>query len=87
MAALTATIEPVILFNQTGTTLGCDVLFYDLSGVFCQVGWWLLNENESQIYWSRWQVPQDVLDVWGSNDNIIIESLAVAQGFTIISIP
>lgn len=83
--ALTAQIEPVIIFNESGTILCCDIIHYDLVQTSCEVNWWLLNENESQIYSARWFVPTDTLANWGEDDTIIINALAEALGFTIIA--
>ena len=83
--ALISQIEPVTIFNQTGIFLCCDIIHYDLVQTSCEVSWWLLNQNESQIYANRWFVPADILATWGTDDSVIIEGLATELGFTIVT--
>lgn len=85
MAVLNKQIEPVIIFQETGTTLCCEVLHYDLAQTNCEVNWWLLNSNGSLIHNERWFVPQTVLEQWGQDDTIIIQALADEKNFTIIN--
>lgn len=82
--ALTAQVEPITIFDNVGTTLCCEILHYDLVQTSCEINWWLLNENGSQIYMDRWFVPQETLSVWGEDDTIIIQALATAKNFVII---
>lgn len=83
--ALSAQIEPVNIFNETGVTLCCEILHYDLLGVSCEVNWWLLDQNDSQIYSARWFATSAVMEAWGIDDSVIIEGLASDLGFTIVT--
>jgi hypothetical protein len=82
--ALIAQVEPITIFHEVGVTLCCEIIRYDLVQTDCEVNWWLLNENGSQIYMDRWHVPQETLSVWGEDDTIIIQALADAKNFVII---
>jgi hypothetical protein len=82
--ALTAQIEPVFIFSETGTTLCCDITQYDLLGVNCQAQWWLLDDNGYRIHWETIFIPQDRIINWGTDDSIIIQAIADIKGFVII---
>lgn len=83
--ALTAQIEPVFFFHETGTTLCCDIIQYDLLGINCQAQWWLLNNDGHRIHWETIFIPQEIINGWGTDDNVIIQSIANIKGFVIIS--
>ena len=83
---LIANIEPVSFFNETATQLGCYVSFYDLNASNCILYWWLYDENQSVISNANWDVPFSVIEQWGTDDTVLIESLAAEKGFTITSI-
>lgn len=84
--ALTASITPVQIVNQTANILSTYITNYGLNGVNCKVYWWLTNESQAIIYEGSWDVPQEVLATWGTDDTVIIDALAEAKGFTIVSI-
>jgi hypothetical protein len=85
--ALTAYIEPVTVVENTATELSTYVINYDLQGQHCTTYWWLSTNSGSKLYDGNWDVPQDVLEVWGQSDKIIIEALAQAKGFVITGYP
>ena len=84
--ALTANITPVQIVNQTANILSTYVINYGLNSTNCETYWWLTNESGAVIYEGKWDVPQEVLATWGTDDTVIIDALAEAKGFTIISI-
>lgn len=84
--ALVANITPVQITNNTATILSTYVTRYGLNGKNCTTYWWLTNETETIIYEGNWDVPQEVLATWGTDDTVIIYALAEAKGFNIISI-
>jgi hypothetical protein len=85
--ALSAQIQPVPVVNNTANIILAYVTNYDLKAQNCQVYWWLSNETGANLYNDSWDVPQDILTTWGTNDKIIIEALATSKGFTIIPDP
>jgi hypothetical protein len=84
--ALSANITPVQIVNQTANILSTYVINYGLNSTNCETYWWLTNESGAVIYEGKWDVPQEVLATWGTDDTVIIDALAEAKGFTIISI-
>jgi hypothetical protein len=84
--ALSANITPVQIVNQTANILSIYITSYGLNSTNCSSYWWLTNESGAVIYEGIWDVPQEVLATWGTDDTVIIDALAEAKGFTIISI-
>jgi hypothetical protein len=82
--ALSAQIQPVQVVDNSATVLSAYVVNYDLQAQNCQVYWWLSNESGANLYQGNWSVPQDILVVWGTDDEIILTALAADKGFTII---
>lgn len=85
--ALTAYIEPVPVVENTATELSTYVVNYDLGGQNCTTYWWLSNSQGQKLYDGNWNVPQDVLAIWGEDDRVIIEGLAKAKNFVITGYP
>jgi len=85
--ALTAYIEPVIVVENTATQLSTYIINYDLTGQHCTTYWQLSNSSGSKLYDGNWDVPQNVLAIWGTDDKVIIEGLAKAKGFVITGYP
>jgi len=85
--ALTAYIQPVTVVDKEATQLSQYVINYDLQGQNCQTYWQLQDASGSNIYDGNWSVPQDVLEIWGTDDTIIIASLAQDKGFVITGYP
>jgi len=84
--ALTANITPVQVIDQTATQLSTYIINYDLTGQNCTTYWSISDASGSRVYDGNWNVPQEVLATWGTNDSVIIEALAEAKGFEIINI-
>lgn len=84
--SLSANITPVQIVNQTANILSTYITNYGLNSTNCEAYWWLTNESGAVIYEGKWDVPQEVLATWGTDDTVIIDALAEAKGFTIISI-
>jgi len=82
--ALTVNINQVQVIQNSGTTLSAYVIHYDLSGQNCTLYWALLDDNGNTIYDGNYDVPSDVLVNWGSDDMVIMTSLANSMGFVII---
>lgn len=75
-------IEPKIVLDLVVTKLDTYVINYN--GISCQMYWALLTDDNETVYNGNWTVPQDVLNNWGADDNIIITALAEAKGLKII---
>jgi hypothetical protein len=84
--ALSANIIPVQIVNQTANILSTYITNYGLNSINCDAYWWLTNESGAVLYEGSWIIPQEVLATWGTDDTVIIDALAEAKGFTIISI-
>jgi len=82
--ALTVNIQPVQVIQNSGTTLSAYVIHYDLSGQNCRLYWNLSDDDGDTIYDGNYDVPSDILNNWGSDDMVIMSSLANAMGFVII---
>jgi len=82
--ALTVQIQPVQILTKTATKLSAYVINYDLESQICVIYWWLSDENNNRLYESNYNVPPDIIQNWGHDDSIIIQSLANDNGFTII---
>ena len=82
--ALTVNIEPVQIIDKTGINLSAYVIHYDLSKQNCTLYWMLLDDLGNKLYDGNYNVPQDVLTNWGTDDMVIMVSLATAMGFIII---
>jgi len=81
---LTANIQPVTVVNATATQLGAYIINYDLLSQNCLTYWCLLDQSGNNIWNSNFRVPPEVLADWGSNDLVILQSIADANGFVII---
>jgi hypothetical protein len=79
----TVQIQPVTIVNQTANQLYAYVIHYDLNAQNCNLFWSLNNSDGVSLYSSNWSVPADVLAQWGSDDSVIINALAAANGFVI----
>ena len=82
--ALTVNIEPVKIISQTGVKLTAYIINYDLQSQNCILYWYISDINDNNIYSGNYTVPQSVLENWGHDDFIIIQSLVNDKGFTII---
>jgi hypothetical protein len=80
-----AQIQPVQIINNTATQLSSYVINYDLTGQSCELYWWLSDSNNNMLFTGNYAVPSSILQSWGTNDNLIIDSLAADKGFTITS--
>lgn len=75
-------IEPIIIIDNIATILNCCVINYD--GISCTMWWGLYNSQNCKLIDGNWNVPQSIIENWGTDDSIIIEALAEAKGFKII---
>ena len=82
--ALTVKIEPIQIIDKRGVTISAIVSNYDLNGQNCQLYWWLSDDLGNNIYNGNYNVPPDTLSVWGSDDMVIMSSLATSMGFVIV---
>ena len=82
--ALTVQIQPVKIIDKSGTTLSAYVINYDLVGQNCTLYWMLSDDLGNKLYDGNYNVPQDVLINWGTNDMSIMDSLASSMGFVIV---
>ena len=84
--ALTVNIQSVQVINTSGTTLSAYVIHYDLAGQNCTLYWTLLDDSGNKIYDGNYSVPPDVLANWGTDDMVIMASLADSMNFIILPI-
>lgn len=85
--ALTAYIEPVTVVENIATELSTYIINYDLEGQHCTTYWWLSTSEGQKLYHGNWEVPQDVIAIWGEDERVIIEGLAKAKNFVITGYP
>jgi hypothetical protein len=85
--ALKASITPVSILNQQAVYLSAYVLRYDLQATQCNVRYNLLNISGSILYNEDYEVPENVLTTWGTDDKVIIQSIATDKGLTITGYP
>ena len=78
-------IQPVQIINNTATQLSSYVINYDLAGQSCELYWWLSDSDDNTLFTGNYTVPPSILQSWGTNDNLIIDSLATDKGFIITS--
>jgi hypothetical protein len=82
--SLKVQIEPVNILNNIATSLTAHVINYDLVGVYCQLYWYISDNNGNSLYSGNYVVPQDKLQNWGIDDTLIIGALAEDKGFVIV---
>lgn len=80
--SFTRNIQPKIVLDLVATKLSCYVINYD--GTTCTLYWCILDNSDTKIYEGNWNVPNQVISQWGTDDNIIIDALASAKGFELI---
>ena len=85
--ALKASITPVSILNQQAVYLTAYILRYDLQATNCIARYDLLNISSSLLYSEDYEVPQNVLSTWGTDDKVIIQSIANAKNLTITGYP
>ena len=85
--ALKASITPVSIVNQQAVYLTAYILNYDLQAIYCKARYDLLNISGSLLYSEDYEVPQNVLSTWGTDDKVIIQSIANAKNLTITGYP
>lgn len=85
--ALKASITPVSILNQQAVFLSAYVLQYDLQATQCIVRYNLLNTSGSVLFNDDYEVPESVLATWGTDDKVIIQSIAAAKNITITGYP
>lgn len=83
---LSANILPTIFEGKTITKLFVRIDYYDLESRFCYAFYKAYNDKDGAYFVDNWQVPEDVLQNWGSDDSVIIQSLADDKNLTITSI-
>jgi molybdopterin/thiamine biosynthesis adenylyltransferase len=81
----TVSIEPIQILKKQAVSLSCNVVSYTLDGQYCMIFWVLLDNEGDQLYSGNYNVPQSVLENWGTDDMLIINSLANDNGFIIIA--
>lgn len=83
---LSASISPTVFEGKTITKLFVRIDYYDLKSRFCHAFYKAYNDNDGAYFVGRWQVPENVVQNWGSDDSVIIQALADDKNLTIISI-
>ena len=79
----TIQIQPVSIINQSATQLSAYVIHYDLNAQNCTLYWTLNTADGISLYSGNWTVPAEILAEWGTDDTVIINALAAANGFVI----
>lgn len=83
---LSANISPTIFEGKTITKLFVRINYYDLKSRFCYAFYKAYNDDDGAYFVGNWQVPEDIVQNWGSDDSIIIQALADDKNLTITSI-
>jgi hypothetical protein len=85
--ALVASITPVSILNKQAIYLSAYVLRYDLQSKSCKVRYELLSTGSGLLYSEDYDVPESVLATWGTDDKVIIQSVATDKNLTITGYP
>jgi hypothetical protein len=85
--ALVASITPVSILNKQAIYLSAYVLRYDLQSKDCKVRYELLSTGSGLLYSEDYDVPESVLATWGTDDRVIIQSVATDKNLTITGYP
>lgn len=75
-------IQPIEILDKTATTLSSYIINYD--GSNCIIYWWLSDETDTKIIDGNYTVPKEIINSWGIDDSIIIETLATSKDFVIL---
>lgn len=81
--ALKATITPVSILDDQAVYLSTYIIRYDLTATECIARYDLLNISGSMLYSGDYNVPEDVLTTWGTDDTVIAQSVASYKNLTI----
>ena len=82
---LTTNIEPIQFEGKTATRIVTRVDFYDMQAQRCNLFFKATNDEDGAYYIETWQVPESVLENWGTDDMVLVQALADDKGFTIIN--
>ena len=85
--ALVASITPVSILNKQAIYLSAYVLRYDLQAINCRVRYELLATGSGLLYSEDYEVPENVLANWGTDDKVILQSIATAKNLNITGYP
>jgi hypothetical protein len=85
--ALIASITPVSILNEQAVYLSSYIIRYDLQATQCIARYDLLNISGSLLYSEDYKIPEDVLSTWGTDDKVIIQSIASFKNLTITGYP
>lgn len=87
MGMLTATIEPILFEGKIADHFSARLTFYDLLANKCELFVKVISyiEEAGAYYTETWNVPESVLQNWGTDDTILLQAYADEKGFTIIS--
>jgi hypothetical protein len=85
--ALVASITPISILNKQAIYLSAYVLRYDLQAKNCKVRYELLSTGSGLLYSEDYDVPESVLATWGTDDKVIIQSVATDKNLTITGYP
>ena len=86
MAIFTKVEETTILGN-TVNRLFTNVLSYDIGRDDCRVRYELLATGSGLLYSEDYEVPENVLANWGTDDKVILQSIATAKNLNITGYP
>ena len=85
--ALVTSITPISILNKQAIYLSAYVLRYDLQAKNCKVRYELLSTGSGLLYSEDYDVPESVLATWGTDDKVIIQSVATDKNLTITGYP
>lgn len=83
---LLAQISPINLIDEQGVYLGCKVRSYDLVSR-CTVVYYIFSLTGKMLYSKTHDIDSQIISTWGTDDRVIIESVAQDKGLTILSYP
>lgn len=77
-------ITPKIIEIDTATSLACCVDKYDLEAANIQIIYSLRNQNDEQIKQGVITFGEEVVNSWGSNNDVIWNAVATELNITFI---
>ena len=77
-------IEPILFYGKIANQISTRVNYYDMKSKRCYIYLKVSNETDGVYYTETWEVPEEILINWGTDDMVIVQALANDKGFTII---
>lgn len=77
-------IEEIKFFDKTASKLDANICNYDLNNK-CSILFYLLSEEDDKLYEGIYNVPSTIIEEWGYDNMILINSLCREKNIVIIS--